>query len=136
MEKKKIIIIGAGIAGMSAGIYGLDNNYDVTIYEKHNMEKNPKVGYLHVRSSYFKYSGGSKVTIEGVELAGDGQLVDGYIYQVNGFKSNGEIYWDIIIQAPQGIGILSNKVSLKRFSIHNLRENSFEDEEDTLYIKS
>lgn len=106
------------------------------IYERYMMEKNPKVGYLRVRSSYFKYSGGSKLTIEGVELAGDGQQVDGYIYQVNGFKSNGEVYLDIIIQAPQGIGILSNKVSLKRFSIHNLRENSFEDEEDTLYIKS
>ena len=105
------------------------------IYEKY-MEKNPKVGYLRVRNSYFKYSGGSKLTIEGVELAGDGQQVDVYIYKVNGFKSNGEVYLDIIIQAPQGIGILSNKVSLKRFSIHNLRENSFEDEEDTLYIKS
>lgn len=37
MEKKKIIIIGAGISGMSAGIYALENGYDVTIYEKHNI---------------------------------------------------------------------------------------------------
>ena len=35
--KKKIIIIGAGISGMTAGIYALDNGYDVTIYEKHNI---------------------------------------------------------------------------------------------------
>ena len=35
LEKKKLIIIGAGISGMTAGIYALDNGYDVTIYEKH-----------------------------------------------------------------------------------------------------
>ena len=34
-KKKKIIIIGAGISGMTAGIYALDNGFDVTIYEKH-----------------------------------------------------------------------------------------------------
>ena len=30
LEKKKLIIIGAGISGMTAGIYALDNGYDVT----------------------------------------------------------------------------------------------------------
>lgn len=33
---KKIIIIGAGISGLSAGIYGLLNNYEVEIYEKNH----------------------------------------------------------------------------------------------------
>jgi phytoene dehydrogenase-like protein len=33
MENKKIIIIGAGIAGMSAGCYGQMNGYDTEIYE-------------------------------------------------------------------------------------------------------
>jgi len=33
-KKKKIIIIGGGISGLSSGIYALDNGYDVTIYEK------------------------------------------------------------------------------------------------------
>ncbi|MFC1879045.1 phytoene desaturase family protein [Chloroflexota bacterium] len=32
---KKIIIIGAGIAGLSAGIYARKNGYDATIYEMH-----------------------------------------------------------------------------------------------------
>jgi len=32
---KKIVIIGAGISGLSAGIYALKNGYDVTIYEMH-----------------------------------------------------------------------------------------------------
>lgn len=37
MDKKSIIIIGAGISGMTAGIYALENGYDVTIYEKHSI---------------------------------------------------------------------------------------------------
>ena len=37
MEKKKVTIIGAGISGLTAGIYLLDNDYDVTIIEKHNV---------------------------------------------------------------------------------------------------
>ena len=36
-KKKTISIIGAGIAGLSAGIYALENGYDVTIYEKHSI---------------------------------------------------------------------------------------------------
>ncbi|MEW5873285.1 MAG: NAD(P)/FAD-dependent oxidoreductase [Chloroflexota bacterium] len=34
-EPKKIIIIGAGIAGLSAGIYARRNGYEATIYELH-----------------------------------------------------------------------------------------------------
>jgi phytoene dehydrogenase-like protein len=34
-DAKKIIIIGAGIAGLSAGIYARKNGYDATIYEMH-----------------------------------------------------------------------------------------------------
>lgn len=36
-DKKKIIIIGAGIAGLTAGIYCLDNGFNVEIYEKHSI---------------------------------------------------------------------------------------------------
>jgi phytoene dehydrogenase-like protein len=35
--KKKIIIIGAGLAGLSAGCYGEMNNYDTQIFELHNL---------------------------------------------------------------------------------------------------
>lgn len=35
MDKKRIIIIGAGISGLTAGIYALDNNFEVQIFEKH-----------------------------------------------------------------------------------------------------
>lgn len=35
--RKKLIIIGGGIAGLSAGIYGLRSGYDVEILEMHSM---------------------------------------------------------------------------------------------------
>ena len=34
---KKVIIIGAGISGLTAGIYALKSGYDVEIYEMHNI---------------------------------------------------------------------------------------------------
>lgn len=34
--RKKIIIIGGGIAGLSTGVYGRINGYEVTIFEKHS----------------------------------------------------------------------------------------------------
>ena len=37
MSKKKVIIIGSGISGLTAGVYLLDNGFDVTIYEKHSL---------------------------------------------------------------------------------------------------
>ncbi|MEL6276389.1 MAG: NAD(P)/FAD-dependent oxidoreductase, partial [Bacteroidota bacterium] len=36
MNKKSIAIIGGGIAGLSAGIYGQKNGFDCTIYEMHH----------------------------------------------------------------------------------------------------
>ena len=34
---KKIVIIGAGIAGLSAGVYSRLNGFDTEIYEMHNL---------------------------------------------------------------------------------------------------
>lgn len=34
---KKIVIVGAGISGLSAGVYARQSGYDVTIYESHNI---------------------------------------------------------------------------------------------------
>lgn len=34
---KKVIIIGAGIAGLSAGVYALQSGFDATIYESHKI---------------------------------------------------------------------------------------------------
>ena len=36
MERKSIIIIGAGIAGLSTGCYGQMNGYDTEIFEMHD----------------------------------------------------------------------------------------------------
>ena len=32
---KKLIIVGAGVSGLSAGVYAARNGFDVTIFEKH-----------------------------------------------------------------------------------------------------
>ena len=37
MAKDKLIIIGAGVAGLSAGCYARMNGYDVTIFERHSL---------------------------------------------------------------------------------------------------
>ena len=34
-NKKKVIIVGAGVAGLSAGIYAARSGFDVTILEQH-----------------------------------------------------------------------------------------------------
>lgn len=44
-EKKKIVIIGAGIAGLSAGIYGLLAGYEVSIYEKNQVAGGECMGW-------------------------------------------------------------------------------------------
>ena len=36
-EKPKILIIGAGVSGLSAGIYAQMNGFQTTIYEMHNI---------------------------------------------------------------------------------------------------
>lgn len=85
MEKKKIIIIGAGIAGMSAGIYGLDNDYDVTIYEKHNIVGGQCTGWVR-----------DKVYIDGCAHWIVGTNVESDLYplwrHVNAFNENTLIY--------------------------------------------
>ena len=36
-KKKKIVIIGGGVSGLSSGIYALQNGFDAVIYEKHSV---------------------------------------------------------------------------------------------------
>lgn len=68
-KKKKIIIIGAGISGLTAGIYGLDNDFDVEIYEKH--------------------------TVPGGECTGwtrQGVFIDGCAHWIVGTNKNSDLY--------------------------------------------
>ena len=62
---KKIIIIGAGISGLSAGIYALQSGFDVTI-----LEKNPIVGGLC--TGWYR----------------QGRHIDGCIHWLTGTKEN------------------------------------------------
>lgn len=50
--KKSIIIIGAGLGGLAAGIYGQMNGFDTHIYEMHSRAGRPvcllEAGRLHL----------------------------------------------------------------------------------------
>jgi phytoene dehydrogenase-like protein len=37
LYEKKVVIVGAGIAGLTAGVYALQSGFDVTIYESHSI---------------------------------------------------------------------------------------------------
>ena len=45
MAKKKVIIVGAGISGLTAGIYCLDNDFEVHIYEKNPVSGGVCIGW-------------------------------------------------------------------------------------------
>ena len=45
MARKKVIIVGAGISGLTAGIYCLDQGFDVEIYEKNPVPGGECVGW-------------------------------------------------------------------------------------------
>lgn len=52
---KKVIIVGAGIAGLTAGIYALQSGFDVTVYESHTIPGGASTSWR--RKGYF-FEGG------------------------------------------------------------------------------
>lgn len=52
---KKVIIVGAGIAGLTAGVYALQSGFDVTIYESHTIPGGASTSWR--RKGYF-FEGG------------------------------------------------------------------------------
>lgn len=75
LTKKKIIIVGAGIAGLTAGIYCLDNGFDVEIYEKHSIAGGECTGWTR-----------------------RGQYIDGCAHWIVGTDPSSEVYplWEHI----------------------------------------
>ncbi|HWU36838.1 MAG TPA: NAD(P)-binding protein, partial [Candidatus Acidoferrum sp.] len=51
MAQKKIVVIGAGVAGLSAGCYALMNGYEVEIHEAHTLSGGLCTGWR--RSGYW-----------------------------------------------------------------------------------
>lgn len=66
---KKVAIIGAGLAGFSAGIYLLDNGFDVEIYEKHLVPGGQCTGWYR-----------------------EGVFIDGCMHWVNGTNPESELF--------------------------------------------
>lgn len=75
LTKKKIIIVGAGIAGLTSGIYCLDNGFDVEIYEKHSIPGGECTGWTR-----------------------KGQYIDGCAHWIVGTNPRSELYplWEHI----------------------------------------
>lgn len=69
LTKKKIIIVGAGISGLTAGIYCLDNGFDVEIYEKHTIAGGECTGWMR-----------------------KGQYIDGCAHWIVGTDKRSEVY--------------------------------------------
>lgn len=86
MNNKKVAIIGAGISGLSAGIYALQTGYDVTIYEKNKMP------------------GGECTTWER-----QGYLIDNCIHFLVGCNEDDKLY-----ELWKNVGVIDNDITLYR----------------------
>lgn len=62
---KKIIVVGAGIAGLSAGIYARESGFDVTILEMHTIPGGNSTSWT--RDGYFFEGGMHWLTGSGKE---------------------------------------------------------------------
>jgi len=69
MQKKKLIIVGGGISGLTCGIYALDNDFDVEIYEKHVIAGGECTGWYR-----------------------DGVYIDGCAHWIVGTNKNSDFY--------------------------------------------
>ncbi|MCQ2799207.1 MAG: NAD(P)/FAD-dependent oxidoreductase [Bacilli bacterium] len=74
-NKPKVVIVGAGISGLTAGIYCLDNGFDVEIYEKHYIPGGECTGWTR-----------------------KGQYIDGCAHWIVGTEPSSELYplWEHI----------------------------------------
>ena len=80
--RKKVIVIGGGIAGLTAGIYCLDNGFDVDLYEKHVLPGGQCTGWYR-----------------------NGAFIDGCLHWLIGTNPNSDLYpiWRHIDILPPGL---------------------------------
>ena len=69
MKRKKVVIVGGGISGLTAGIYCLDNGFDVVICEKHVLPGGQCTGWYR-----------------------EGMFIDGCIHWLIGTKKGSDLY--------------------------------------------
>jgi phytoene dehydrogenase-like protein len=77
--KKSIIIIGSGMGGLAAGIYGQLNGFDTTIYEAHNLPGGQCTGWTR-----------------------KGYVFDACLHSLNGFKQGSRVnnFWQELGAMP------------------------------------
>ena len=102
-QKKKVAIVGAGISGLTAGIYLLDNNFDVEIYEKNPLPGGECTGWYR-----------------------DGVYIDGCAHWIVGTNPQSDFYplWNHIGAIDENIKIFEADYFLKYH---------FKDESITIY---
>ncbi|HCA19347.1 MAG TPA: NAD(P)/FAD-dependent oxidoreductase [Treponema sp.] len=95
--KKKVIIIGAGISGLTAGVYAQRSGFDVTIYEQHNIPGGLSTSWS--RKGYFFEGGMHWLTGSSPKLA-----LNRVWKEVGALKENNPIYTREILSSVVGGG--------------------------------
>ncbi len=103
LTKKKIIIIGAGVSGLTSGIYALDNGFDVEIYEKHSVPGGECTGWTR-----------------------KGQYIDGCAHWIVGTSLRSELYplWEHI-GAFDGNPVIHETEYITKFQLSDGRVFTF-----------
>ena len=111
LTKKKIIIVGAGVSGLTAGIYCLDNGFDVEIFEKHSIPGGECTGWTR-----------------------RGQYIDGCAHWIVGTNPRSELYplWEHI-GAFDGNPAVFETEYITKFALDDGRIFTFWSDIDKLY---
>lgn len=110
LTRKKVVIVGAGISGLTAGIYCLDNGFDVEIYEKHSIPGGECTGWTR-----------------------RGQYIDGCAHWIVGTSKDSELYplWEHI-GAFDGNPVIHETEYITKYELSDGRTFTFYSDLDKL----
>ena len=103
---KKVVIIGGGVSGLTAGIYAQKKGYETVIVEKHKIAGGQLTGWnrggYHIDNCIHWLTGTNKNTADYKTWLETGMLEEGGIYQSDSlftYEKNGKrlsLYHDIV----------------------------------------